>query len=92
LTIQENKGDDDIDDYIEEENDDSISDNIQETSIDEPTQQDISRDTNIRTTRSGRQSKPPTKMNLHQCHLLTQAQDAIEYNYENAQVGAKINN
>ena len=93
--IQENESDDDNDDDAsnnqnqEEENNDSNSDNVQETLINQPTQQDMSRDMNITTTRSGRQSKPPTKMNLHQCHLLTQAQEEIEYQYENAQIGAK---
>jgi hypothetical protein len=28
-------------------------------------------------------------MNLHQCHILAQAQEAIQYKYKKAQVGTK---
>jgi len=70
-----------------DEIDDCNSDTNQEVN-DNPTEKEIEQ-SNIKITRSGRQSKPPLKMNLHQCHLLTQAEDAVEYKYENAQVGAK---
>jgi hypothetical protein len=44
------------------------------------------------TTRSGRVTKAPIKMNLHQCHLHTQGHAQDKYSTENAQVIAKIIN
>jgi hypothetical protein len=58
--IQESRRNDDIDHETsnnqnqEEENNDSNSDNDQDTLINQPTQQETSRDMNITTTRSGR--------------------------------------
>jgi hypothetical protein len=39
--------------------------------------------------RSGRVTKPPDRMNLHQCHLQTQGHTEAEYAFETAKVIAK---
>jgi Reverse transcriptase (RNA-dependent DNA polymerase) len=40
-------------------------------------------------TRSGRVTRPPDRMNLHQCHLQTQGHSETEYAFETAKVIAK---
>ena len=40
-------------------------------------------------TRSGRVTRPPDRMNLHQCHLQTQGHSETEYAFETAKVVAK---
>jgi hypothetical protein len=69
---------------VDDESEEELSE--VESNTDESESVEDDNDELVKRTESGRVSKPPEKLNLHQCHLQTQRYNKTEYSFEKEKV------
>ncbi|KAG7371066.1 reverse transcriptase RNA-dependent DNA polymerase [Nitzschia inconspicua] len=86
---EENEEDENEDDITQEEEEENDSDQEEEEKEEEEEEQELN-ENDIKCTRSGRTSRPPSRFNMIQCTLPTQAVKPLEYSEINARVIATV--
>ncbi|KAG7356473.1 hypothetical protein IV203_001159 [Nitzschia inconspicua] len=85
---EENEEDENGDTIVEEEEEEEEEEN--DSDQEEEEQEQELNENDIKRTRSGRTSKPPSRFNMIQCTLPTQAVKPLEYSEINARVIATV--